>query len=78
MKTNELTLTRDDDRLAHGVASLTEQGVTFEYDALTGKVHISGVEGRSKLMEALTEKLAESLVTSHRIGEELRRCLNRN
>ena len=76
MKTNELT--KDDHKLALGIASLTAQGVTVSYDAVTGEVHVSGAGGRSELLRVLTEGLAVSLVGVHRLTTEIQRCLNVN
>lgn len=77
MKTNELEI---DHHVAQGIACLTKQGVTVEYDAVTGELHVTGQEGRARtaLMQVLTEKLAASLVTSHQLTEEIRRCLRNN
>lgn len=68
-----------DQHVAKGVASLTELGVTVFFDPVTGgDVHVSGHEGRGEMVQIIAERLAQSLVTSRRLTEELHRWLNRN
>ena len=72
------TIQQGDTRQARYVLDLTDKGINVTYDALTGELHVSGQEGRSEIMKALVERLAASVVTSHKLTEELHRCLRNN